>query len=104
VSAGANRFVQVVLGAAHTCALTTEGAAFCWGANDRGQLGDGTTTERPQATKLKIDGKIADLVAADLHTCARLEDGNVQCWGDNRSGQLGDGTTQQRTSPVLVKW
>jgi alpha-tubulin suppressor-like RCC1 family protein len=45
--AGGLRFTAIAVGDHHTCALATDGAAYCWGLNDRGQLGDGTEVDRP---------------------------------------------------------
>jgi alpha-tubulin suppressor-like RCC1 family protein len=96
--------VDLQAGLGDTCALFKDGTAKCWGSNDRGQLGDGTTVARSVPTRVKVTGKIESLVSGDLHTCARFDDGSVRCWGDNRSGQLGDGTTEQRALPVTMTW
>ncbi len=77
---------------AHTCALRTDGAVACWGYNEFGQLGDGTTTDRPTPVVVAgLTGATA-LAAGSAHTCALLGDGTVACWGANEYGQLGDGT------------
>lgn len=75
----------------------------CWGLNDRGQLGDGTTIPRflPVNVSGLADGVVA-LAAGANHACALTRDGSVKCWGDNGSGQLGDGTTTQGLIPVSV--
>ena len=90
-------------GYAHTCALLADGTVQCWGRNDYGQLGDGTTTYL-QTTPVSVSG-ISNASALSLghsHTCALLADGTVQCWGRNDYGQLGDGTYTTRTTPVSV--
>jgi alpha-tubulin suppressor-like RCC1 family protein len=48
---GTLRFTNIDLGRFHSCALTSAGAVYCWGANTYGQLGDGTTTSRPTPTR-----------------------------------------------------
>ncbi len=70
----------VSLGAAFTCALRSDGSAWCWGANERGQLGDGTTTDR--ATPRRVGGITAAtaLAAGGHHACVRLRDGSAWCW------------------------
>jgi alpha-tubulin suppressor-like RCC1 family protein len=76
----------------------------CWGANDDGQLGDGTFERKPQPTPVHaLAGVIG--VAAGVHTtCGRTDADLVWCWGDNHAGQLGDGSTHDRDVPVAVRW
>ena len=95
----------VTAGYGHTCALTTGGSALCWGDNQFGQLGDGTTTHRltPTAVSGPLSGVMA--VAAGAYaffTCAQTAGGGVVCWGDNFNGALGDGTTTSRSVPTQV--
>lgn len=93
-------WVAVAAGLSHACALTAEGTAWCWGANDHGQLGNGTTT--PTAVPLQVQGAPAfvALDAGDESTCGRTAGGTLHCWGRNDVGQLGDGTLQDRSIPV----
>jgi alpha-tubulin suppressor-like RCC1 family protein len=92
---------QVAAGGYHTCARKTDGTLWCWGRNDRGQLGDGTTTTpKPTPSQVQALGAtVVDVAAGLLHTCARKADGTLWCWGSNPFGQVGDGTM---TTPVLV--
>ena len=87
----------------HTCALLATGSVSCWGDNEFGQLGDGTTTNRSAPVKVAGLGSPVQAVAAGSdHTCVLLADGSVSCWGWNAYRQLGDGTTMNRSAPVKV--
>src|SRR2546423_2251142 len=86
----------------HTCGIATSGFAFCWGANQHGQLGDGTTTQRTTPVPVGGGGGISygQIVAGGSHTCALTAAGSAYCWGANNHGQLGDGTNTDRKTPT----
>jgi alpha-tubulin suppressor-like RCC1 family protein len=93
----------ITTGHFHACALTVNHKVQCWGKNDEGQLGDGTTTSHD--SPVEVVGIAEDVIAVDagkLHTCAVTSDGGVKCWGYNIYGQLGDQTTAQRLTPTDV--
>lgn len=99
--------VQISMGHNHACAVTTEGAAKCWGSNASGQLGDGTNGFR-SLTPVQVVGLESGVTAisagamtAYSHTCA-IQAGALKCWGQNAQGQLGDGTTTDRRTPAVV--
>ncbi|MEX2531420.1 MAG: hypothetical protein WD960_11660 [Gemmatimonadota bacterium] len=87
---------QVTAGGSHSCAIDASGHAYCWGWNNRGQLGDGTTTDR--AFPVEVNGGLifVRLAAGAEHTCGLTTAGETYCWG--RDIALGDG---QGTSDSL---
>ncbi len=99
-----NEFISLPR-SSHTCALTVAGAAFCWGANEDGQVGDGTFDERLTPVAVSGGHRFLMLSAGDGHTCGvRQLDFAILCWGANRNGQLGQGTSgeQGRSTPIRV--
>jgi alpha-tubulin suppressor-like RCC1 family protein len=89
-------------GASHACALQAGGTVLCWGNNQNGQIGDGTTTTRIiSATVTELTDAVA-ISTGGPHTCALKAGGSVVCWGYNNLGQLGDGTTADKSTPVAV--
>ena len=99
---GGISFEQLAGGGAHTCGLTSDGTAYCWGRNSSGQLGDDTTTLRTAPVPVVTSRKFAAIDAGGNHTCALTSTGVAYCWGLNDRGQLGDGTTTTRSAPVAV--
>jgi alpha-tubulin suppressor-like RCC1 family protein len=94
--------IEVALGAGHTCARLSDGSVRCWGANDRGQLGDGSTQDRKTPVRVTPLGEIKQIATGGAHTCALLAGDQVACWGANGAGQLGDGDTKDRAVPAPV--
>ena len=93
---------SVALGGVHSCAVLTGGAIKCWGENNAGQLGDGTTTSDGWAVDVSGITTATSIALGASHSCALLTGGTIKCWGDNGFGELGDGTATQRTTPVDV--
>jgi alpha-tubulin suppressor-like RCC1 family protein len=93
--------IAVTSGYSHSCAITKVGAVKCWGYNDVGMLGDGTTAETP--TPVDVSGLrsgIAAIAAGFGFTCAAAKAGGLKCWGYNGNGQFGNGTTTDSLIPV----
>ena len=73
---------SITTGRNHTCALLSTGAAICWGSNLNGQLGDGTTANRPTPTAvIGLSSDVTAISGGREHTCALLATGAVTCWG-----------------------
>ena len=91
-------------GGGHSLAIKTDGSLWAWGLNDSGQLGDGTTTNRPDP--VKIMDEVTFVSAGSSHSLAIKTDGSLWAWGSNAYGQLGDGTGGERdalsTAPVEI--
>lgn len=94
---------QVTTGANHACALSVDGAAYCWGRNIIGELGNGTydASDGVHATPLPVvGGKVfTSLSAGFYHTCGITVSSDVYCWGDNEMGLLGSGGTETCSLP-----
>lgn len=91
----------VSAGDGHSCVVTGNGEAHCWGANDHGQLGTGSAGgvfNTPQ--RVQLASPATALAGGRSHTCALVVGGEVRCWGANGSGQLGDDTGVDTATPV----
>ena len=95
-------FVQLSLGWSHTCAIDTEGAVWCWGMNEHGQLGVEPTDPIPVPTKIETDLTFTQIELGASHSCGLDSSGTARCWGWNALGPLGDGTTESRSTPTEV--
>ena len=99
----ASGVVAIGVGFDFSCALTQAGAVKCWGANDRGMLGDGGSTD--SSTPVQVSGLtsgVVDIEANPADTCALKDDHTLWCWGSNNDGTLGDGTQNPSNVPTQV--
>ena len=93
---------SLALGRYHSCALTSAGGVKCWGDNQFGQLGDGSTSARFKPTDVVgLSNGVKSISAGLGHTCAIMTAGTVKCWGENNSGQLAI-TGNNQSIPVDV--
>ena len=98
---GGFRFTVLTAGFTYTCGLTSIGAAYCWGGNDRGQLGDDTAiTNGPRPVQGGLT--FSSISAGGNHTCGLTSAGAAYCWGSGELGELGTGDTLDSHIPVPV--
>jgi alpha-tubulin suppressor-like RCC1 family protein len=97
------KVVSLSAGGKHACAVLDGGSVQCWGANESGQLGDGTTTDSRVPALVQGLPPAAEVRAGEAHTCARLRNSTVACWGNNDAHQLVDGTSKASSRPLPVR-
>jgi len=93
------RWSAVAVGLGHTCAVRAGGTLWCWGHNDSGQLGDGTTTGSALPVRIGSQSSWVGIAAGDRHTCGIREDASLWCWGADPSAPPpvpGSGTVPER--------
>ena len=91
-------YARVSMGERHACALDMRGAAYCWGAGDYGQLGDGMpapsagTARREGLAPAPVMGglTLSAISAGEMHTCALTDERRAYCWGQGQAGEIGN--------------
>lgn len=96
------KFTAISAGTLHSCGLVGDGAAYCWGYNERGQIGDGSHSDRTTPAPVFGALRFTEVEGGGQHTCGLTSAGKLYCWGLNLSGQLGDGTSADRSTPTAV--
>ncbi|MFO0647228.1 MAG: hypothetical protein U0326_13400 [Polyangiales bacterium] len=103
VGAACPQVRQLSAGYDYTLALIVDGTVRCWGKNDEGQCGDGSTSVRNRPVSVMNLTGVAQVAAGASHACARKTDGTVWCWGSGAFGRLGNGSTDNALTPVQVQ-
>ena len=94
---------QVSVGSSHACALTSDGAAKCWGENQYGKLGDNSDVSKEKPTDVSgLASNVKAISAGSNHTCALTSSGAVKCWGGSGWGKIGDNSKVDRWVPTGV--
>ena len=83
-----------------SCSLMRNGTVYCWGSNNFGQLGDGTTTDSSTPVEVQLTQSAKAIDLGQSHACALLVNNDLMCWGRNNVGQLGSNTLTDSTVPV----
>jgi alpha-tubulin suppressor-like RCC1 family protein len=99
---GGATLISLAVGDNHTCGLTAAGAAWCWGTNSQGQLGDGTQVDRETAVAVQGGHVFARLAVGYEHSCGLTTAGAIYCWGHGSYGSMGDDNRDESGDPVSV--
>jgi hypothetical protein len=99
---GLSTIVRVAAGGSHALAVTQDGQVFSWGANNAGQVGDGTHVRRRQPVRIQGLADVVRVAAGRRHSLALTADGRVWAWGANTHGQLGLASSKPQREPAPV--
>lgn len=97
------RYIQIATKRGHTCALKANGAAYCWGSNSYGELGNNSANP-VQLEPVAVTGshRFTSIAVGGNITCGITTDQDAYCWGANHYGMLGNGNSIHQRAPVLV--
>jgi alpha-tubulin suppressor-like RCC1 family protein len=95
-------FSDISTGFDHTCAITTAGSVYCWGANDQWQVSNLLTGNVDAPSMISLSGTFTRVLAGNWHNCALSTTGTVVCWGYDSAGQLARGAVTRRGPPAEV--
>lgn len=94
--------IRAARNGAHACGLRNDGSIWCWGLNQKGQLGNDSTTDSQIPVQVVGGGIYTAVETGSYHTCGLRDDGSVWCWGENMQGRLGNNSTSDSDQPVQV--
>lgn len=95
-------YETIAAGSEFSCGISTAGIVYCWGRNDRGQIGNGNVSDQFSPVSVAGAFQFVAIGLGDSHACGIATSGDAFCWGDNSDGQLGDGTRSDRHTPNPV--
>ncbi len=99
---GGRSFTTASFGWWHKCGIDASGAAWCWGENGRGELGDGSLARRDAPVTVQGAPTMRAIATSQMVTCGLDSDSAAWCWGTSNTGVIGDGVPLERPSPVRV--
>jgi len=94
--------LEVAPGWYHACARLADGSTRCWGDNQLGELGDGSTNSSQVPRTVVGLSDVAKIQTGNANSCAVMVDGTVRCWGSDLHGQFGDGATGAYSTPMTA--
>ncbi len=105
--AGVTSWKAIAAGYRHSCAIGNDNRTYCWGENQKGQLGNGTSspnavTYSPQLVQVPAGVAFTSLSSGFAHSCGLTASGTAYCWGDNTGGKFGNGTETQSNVATLA--
>lgn len=101
--AGGHAFTDIAAGGDHACAVADDGAAYCWGHNERGQLGTGNFANSAIPVAVTSGLRFKSITAHQTVTCGIAGDGAGYCWGNGAAGTLGSGSNSSSNVPMLIR-
>ena len=93
---------EITAGYKMTCGMRTSDELYCWGNNDYGQVGDGTSERRNEPTPIATNIGLNKVSGGLEHSCAILVTSEIECWGRNQFGQLGNGNRTKQSIPISI--
>src|SRR5690606_30433559 len=96
---GGRSYIDIAAGGDHACAIAEGGAAYCWGHNERGQLGTGNTTSSAVPAAVSGGLEFTSITTHQMVSCGISADGAGYCWGNGAAGNLGSGSKTSSNVP-----